>query len=277
MSYLVFDVGGTNMRMAYSVDGKTFEKKEKIPTPATPKEAVKILKDFSSDVEVKQIAGGLRGVLMEDKVGIEHETYLSNWHGISIVALLAKSFGDKVQISLENDTALAGLGEAVVGAGVGSELVVYHTVSTGVGGVKIEQGQIDHASVGFEPGHQILDIDRTVLGPDIAPTLENLVSGTAVATRMGMPPYEIPQDDVLWDELAGYLGQGLRNSILYWSPEIIVLGGSMITGDPKIPIDAIRKATVQAMGDIVPCPFITMAKLGDDAVLHGALILAKQA
>jgi len=274
MSFLVFDIGGTNMRMAYSVDGKKFEKKEKIATPQTPKEAVKILKDFSKEQAVTHIAGGLRGVLMEDKTGIDHETHLPKWHGVSIIELLSDSFGNGVTISLENDTALAGLAEAVLGAGAGCDLVVYHTISTGVGGVKIEQEQIDHASVGFEPGHQILDIDRTILGPDISPTLENLVSGTAVALRMGMPPYEIPQDDVLWDELAGYLGQGLRNSVLYWSPEIIILGGSMITGDPKIPIDAIRKATVETLGDIVPCPFITVATLGDDAVLYGALVLA---
>lgn len=264
------------MRMAYSVDGKKFEKQIKIKTPKTPKEGAKALKDFAEDLEVTRIAGGMRGVQMEDKSGIEHDATLEKWAGVSFAALLFENFGEDVLIRLENDTALAGLGEAVLGAGAGCDLVVYHTVSTGVGGVKIESGQIDHASVGFEPGHQILDIDRTILGPDISPTLENLVSGTAVAQRMGVPPYEIPQDDVLWDELAGYLGQGLRNSVLYWSPEIIILGGSMITGDPKIPIDAIRKATVQILSNIVPCPFITVATLGDDAVLYGALLLAQQ-
>lgn len=276
MSFLVFDVGGTNMRMAYSVDGQTFAKHEKIKTPKTPKEGVKILKDFSADLEISHVGGGLRGVLMEDKSGIEHDDQLEKWGGVSVADLLVEVFGEKVQVSLENDAALAGLAEATKGAGKGCDIVVYHTVSTGVGGAKIENGHIDYASVGFEPGKQILDIDRTILGPEISPTLENLVSGTAVAERMGVQPYEIPQDDVIWDELAGYLGQGLRNSVLYWSPEVIVLGGSMIIGDPNIPIDAIRKATVQTLGDIVPCPFITTATLGDDAVLHGALVFSQQ-
>lgn len=276
MSFLVFDVGGTNMRMAHSADGKTFSQQEKIKTPNTPDKAVALLAQFAKGLTVTHIAGGLRGVQMEDKTGVEHDSCLKEWQGVSVSSLLTDAFGKDIIIRLENDTALAGLGEAARGAGAGCELVVYHTISTGVGGVKIESGQIDHASVGFEPGHQILDIDRTILGPDISPTLENLVSGTAVAERMGVPPYDIPQDDVLWEELAGYLGQGLRNSVLYWSPEIIVLGGSMIVGDPKIPIDAIRKATVQILGDIVPCPFITTATLGDDGVLHGALILAQQ-
>lgn len=276
MNFLLFDVGGTHMRMAYSEDGATLARELKIPTPATPKEAVTALQQFLARVPIQAIAGGLRGVLMEDKTGIEHELYLPAWHGVSVTELLQATFGETVRVTLENDTALAGLAEAVNGAGQGAELVVYHSVSTGVGGVKIEQGTIDVSSVGFEPGHQVLDIDRTVLGPDISPTLENLVSGTAVAKRMGVPPYEIPQEDVLWEELAGYLGQGLRNSVLYWSPEVIVLGGSMITGNPHIPIDAIRKATVATLGDIVPCPFITTATLGDSAVLHGALLLAQR-
>jgi len=150
-------------------------------------------------------------------------------------------------------------------------LVVYHTISTGVGGVKVVRGQIDLASAGFEPGHQILDIDRTILGDDIPPTLENLVSGRAVEARVGEKPYDIPQDDVIWEELAGYLAQGLRNTVLYWSPEVIILGGSMIIGDPKIPLDSIRRATVAVLDGLVPCPFITVAALGDEAGLHGAL------
>jgi Transcriptional regulator/sugar kinase len=153
--------------------------------------------------------------------------------------------------------------------------VAYHTISTGVGGAKIENGQIDDASAGFEPGHQILDVDRTVLGDEIVPTLENLVSGTALAERFGVPAYEIPQDDVVWDELAEYLAQGLNNTIMYWSPDVIVLGGSMIVGDPAILIDAIRKYTVESLDGFVECPLITKAELADSAGLYGAMAMLK--
>ena len=181
-----------------------------------------------------------------------------------------------VPIYLENDTALVGLGEAHFGAGKGIDLLVYHSISTGVGGVRITHGIVDVSSAGFEPGHQVLDIDRTILGEDIVPTLENLVSGTAVESRLGIKPYDIPQEDVIWDELAGYLAQGLRNTILYWSPEVIVLGGSMITGTPRIQIEAIRKATVEVLDSFVASPFITVAKLADEAGLYGAIALIKQ-
>jgi fructokinase len=119
----------------------------------------------------------------------------------------------------------------------------------------------------------VLDIDRTILGDDISPTLENLVSGTALEQRFGVKAYDIPQSDVVWNELAEYLAQGLRNTILYWSPDAIILGGSMIIGDPRIEIDAIRKYTVAALDGFVPSPLITTAKLGDEAGLFGGLAI----
>lgn len=275
MTYVLFDIGGTKTRIAFSNDLKTLDKVVNFKTPAAFSEGMKKVVDTilanAKSADVKAISGGIRGLLEDDKTGIHNDSVLSKWAGKSIVAALQKEF--PVPVYLENDSAMAGLGEAVYGAGKGLEIVAYHTVSTGVGGVKIEDGEIDHASTGFEPGHQILDIDRTVLGDEIEPTLENLVSGTAIEHRFGVKPYEIPQTDVLWEELAEYLAQGLRNTILYWSPDVIVLGGSMVIGDPKIMVESVRKYTVASLDSFVPCPFITEAKLGDEAGLYGALAL----
>lgn len=266
------------MRVAVSPDLKTITDTKKFSTPKNPVEGIAQIVKAVSELttgSITAIAGGIRGILNEYKTGIIQDGALSSWVDFDIVAALHQEFS--VPVYLENDAALAGLGESHYGAGQGIDILVYHTISTGVGGVKISYGKIDESSMGFEPGHQILDIDRTILGPDIVPTLQNLVSGTAVEERMGMKPYEIPQSDVLWEELAGYLAQGMRNSILYWSPEVIVLGGSMMVGDPKIPIDVVRKATVAALDNFVPCPFITTAALLDDAGLYGAMARIEQA
>lgn len=279
MTYVLFDIGGTKTRVAISDDLETFVDHTSFKTPTDFFEGVKKIvtattKLLTEGREVEAMAGGLRGRLTEEKDGIENDSALSAWAGKSLINELKKSFD--VPIFIENDAAIAGVGEAVFGAGDGAEIVAYHTVSTGVGGAKIEYGDIDMADIGFEPGHQILDIDRTILGDEITPSLENLVSGTAVETRFGVKPYEIPQSDILWDELAGYLAQGLRNTILYWSPDVIVLGGSMIIGDPRIEIDAIRKATVEALDDFEDCPLIVAAKLGDEAGLYGGMAILKK-
>jgi predicted NBD/HSP70 family sugar kinase len=277
MTYVLFDIGGTKTRVTISEDLETFADVESFKTPAKFEEGIEkmctAIKKLT-DKPITAIAGGVRGLLTEEKDGIQNDAILSKWVGKNIIKKLSV-FGD-VPIFLENDTAIAGVGEAMYGAGREAEIVAYHTISTGVGGVKIENGEIDHASNGFEPGHQILDIDRTILGEDITPTLENLVSGTALAERFGVKAYEIPQSDVVWDELADYLAQGLRNTILYWSPDVIVLGGSMIVGDPAISVDAIRKYTVETIDSFVETPLITKAELGDHAGLYGAMGILKQ-
>jgi predicted NBD/HSP70 family sugar kinase len=273
MTYVVFDIGGTTTRVAMSDDGLTLRDIKTTKTKANFKEAMTALSAaITAGVgkhKITGIAGGVRGLLNEMHTGIQNDAVLGAWAGKSITDFLTEEFS--VPVHLENDTAMAGLGEAVFGAGKGLDIVVYHTVSTGVGGVRIEYGAIDEATNGFEPGHQVLDIDRTILGDDISPTLENLVSGSGVEARMGVKPYEIPQSDTLWDELAEYLAQGLRNTILYWSPEVIVLGGSMINGDPKIPLEAIRKYTVEVLDGFVECPYITTSALKDEAGLYGSL------
>jgi predicted NBD/HSP70 family sugar kinase len=278
MTYVLFDIGGTKTRIAISEDLQTLTNVTSFKTPVAFADGIKKIAETIASLtdisKVQGIAGGIRGLLNEEKTGIHNDSTLSKWAGKSLVAELQKICD--VPVFLENDAAIAGLGEAVFGAGKGLEIIAYHTVSTGVGGAKIEDGDIDHTSNGFEPGHQILDIDRTILGEEVVPTLENLVSGTAVEQRFGTKPYDIPQSDVLWNELAEYLAQGLRNTILYWSPDAIVLGGSMIIGDPRIEIDAIRKYTVEALDGFVTSPLITTAKLGDEAGLYGGMALLKK-
>jgi predicted NBD/HSP70 family sugar kinase len=279
MTYILFDIGGTSTRVAVSRDHETLSDTTTIKTPKDFKQGIQAMVASVSDLgvqrdEVYLLAGGIRGLLAEDRGGIQNDGILTDWAGKSLTSALKKHFD--APLVLENDTAVAGLGEAHYGAGKGMSIVAYHTVSTGVGGVRVVDGVLDPVSIGFEPGHQVLDIDRTILGEEIEPTLENLVSGTGLEMRMATAPKDIPQSDVVWDELASYLAQGLKNTVLYWSPDVIVLGGSMIIGDPKIPLPAIRKYTVQALDGFVDCPLITTAALGDAAGLWGALVLARQ-
>ena len=116
-----------------------------------------------------------------------------------------------------------------------------------------------------------MDIDRTVLGEDVEPTLENLVSGTAVGERFGCKAYEIPQTDMVWDELAEYLAQGLRNTILYWSPDAIVLGGGL--SNIEFLYNEGKQAVYERVfSDLVETP-ILKNKLGDSAGVFGASLL----
>jgi predicted NBD/HSP70 family sugar kinase len=278
MTYILFDIGGTKMRIARSDDLAHFDEPIKVDTPLNYREGFIALTNaidtLSRTSGITAIAGGIRGPLNHEKTGIVSETKLIDWVGRNIVRDLHERY--HVPVTLENDTAIVGLGEAVFGAGKGYDIVAYHTVSTGVGGARFVHGVLDMTSVGFEPGHQILDLDRTILGHHTPPTLENLVSGTALEKRRGVKPYDIAQDDPVWDELAGYLAHGLKNTIVYWSPDVIVLGGSMVVGDPRIFLNDIERHTKEVLGDLMPCPPIKDAQFRDDGGLYGAMVLLKR-
>lgn len=276
--YILFDIGGTKTRIAGSKDLVSYGEPIKFDTPKSFQEGVKTfaraVRDVAGEEKITALAGGIRGPLNQEKTGIVSETKLVDWVGRHITEIFEEKFG--APVCLENDTAIVGLGEAVRGAGKDYSIVAYHTVSTGVGGARIVDGKIDRASIGFEPGHQILDVDRSILGPAVKHTLQNLVSGAALEKRRGVKPYQISQDDPVWDELAGYLARGLKNTIVYWSPDIIVLGGPMIVGDPRIFLNDIQRHTEEVLDGFVPCPPIVDAALKDEGGLHGAMVLLEQ-
>jgi len=271
--YLVFDIGKTKMRMAtYSAEeglGKEY-------IGQVAEDFYDFLEEFKSTAgrcaggKIERAVGGIGMPLNKEK----SETVGVRWVGKPVREKLEEILG--VPVHLENDGAMVGLGEAVDGAGAGFSVVAYITVSTGVGGARIAGGAVDERSVGFEPGHQIIDPDKTLCLECAGNTLEEYVSGSAVEKRFGKPPYEIAQDDPLWDELAKWLAYGLNNAIVHWRPDVVVLGGSMIVGDPAILVEDVEKHLKNTLTVFPEIPPLKKAELGDIGGLHGAVEYIKQ-
>jgi predicted NBD/HSP70 family sugar kinase len=279
--YILFDIGGTKTRIGATSSLDSIGETVSFSTPHDFNEAMQVFAEkvagLTEGARVLAAAGGIRGPLSKDKSTIIENEVLSGWVEQPIVGKVSMACGN-AHVTLLNDTAIVGLGEAHYGAGKGYDIVAYHTVSTGVGGARIVAGSLDEASVGFEPGHQIIDADGSLNGPHSGPeTLEDLISGTAIEKRFGKKPYEISQGDPMWDELAEYLAFGLKNTIVYWSPDVIVLGGSMMIGDPRILREDVIRHTNRVMGEFVPVPPILDATLADKGGLYGALaVLSSQ-
>lgn len=276
--YALFDIGGTKTRVAMSHDLRSFGESVKFDTPKVYEEGIVALSEaiekLRNGEKITQSAGGIRGPLAADHSGIAHDDVLTDWQGKPLVSDLGARIN--APVSLENDAALAGLGEARFGAGKGFSIVAYHTISTGMGGARIVEGKIDANSRGFEPGHQTIDADRTLCPTCSGTDLEDLISGAALEARFHKKPYEIPQSNPVWDELAHWLAHGLKNTIVYWSPDVIVLGGSMIVGDPRILLTDVKRHTETVLAGIVACPPIKDAILADVGGLYGAMALLGQ-
>lgn len=273
--YILFDIGGTKMRVVSADRKKFLGEPVVVSTPKDFNEGMdtlnNIISKLSNGAPIEAIVGGIAGPLNQDKSGLVESVNLSGWKGRNIKDVLTEVF--HAPVSIENDSALVGLGEANYGAGRDKSIVAYITISTGVGGVRIVDGNIDKNAQGFEPGHQIIDPDNSLCPSCEGNDLESYISGTAVEKRFGKKPFEI-YDDAIWDELAKFLAYGLNNTIMHWSPDIIILGGSMMK-EVGIPIPAVQKHLTDIMKIFPHIPEIKKADLGDFGGLYGALSYAR--
>ena len=266
------------MRLAVSKDGKSFGEPKIVTTPKDFMEGMRLFerlaRELLGDAKPEAVAGGIAGPLDGEHTMLVSSPHLSSWTGEPLKRELEKRFG--MPVYLENDAAIVGLGEVIHGAGRGYDIVVYITVSTGVGGARFVDGKIDRNAMGFEPGHQIIDMNGAVCpGCKKKGYLGRYVSGAAVEQRFGKHPAEIT-DEKTWEELARWLAVGLNNSIVHWSPNIVVLGGSMMLKSPGISIERV-KVHLEKINHIFPkLPILKTAELKDLGGLYGALVLAKQ-
>jgi len=276
--FLLFDIGGTKKRLAVSRDGKSFDEPKIVDTPQDFNAGMslfqKITLELSGGGKINAVAGGIAGPLDREKTKLVNSPNLSGWIDKPLKETLQKIL--KIPVYLENDAAIVGLGEATNGAGKGEEIVAYITVSTGIGGARIVDGKIDRNIFGFEPGHQIIDPAGTLCPIcGFAGHLEGHVSGAALEARYHKKPYEITNPQI-WEEEAKWLAYGLNNTAVYWSPSVIVLGGSMIIKGPGISIERISFHFKKTLSIFPEHPRLAKAELGDVGGLYGALEILKQ-
>lgn len=277
--YIVCDIGATKIRLAASHDLQSFAEPNILDTPHNYEEALGLIHSTTQEITagnpVEKFAAGMRG-LSRDKSSIRpSEALLTDWAGKDLGSDLATKLN--CEVFLENDTAIVGLGEAAFGPGKDSEIVVYVTISTGVGGVRIVNKKIDPSAFGFEPGHQLIDPTHSLIpNHENGGFWEDYISGTSVERRFGRPAYEIT-DPAIWDEIAKFTAFGLTNTIVHWSPDMVILGGSMMK-DVGIKIDDIQKylSDKNIMRIFHELPELRKAQLGDLGGLWGAMELLKQ-
>ncbi|PIR82397.1 hypothetical protein COU20_02645 [Candidatus Kaiserbacteria bacterium CG10_big_fil_rev_8_21_14_0_10_59_10] len=276
MAYIVFDIGGTQTRVALAEESSVLGDLETYDTPQSYDEGVERLAAavgrLSDGHNVEAIAGGLPGLFDASKQRLVRAPNLTGWIGEPIAEALAARIG--LPVFLENDAALGALGEARQGAGKNFGIVAYIAVGTGVGGARIVSGHIDSHAAGFEPGHQIIDSEGASFGAANG-RLERLIAGAGLKAQTGLEAKDI-HDPRVWSRAAKQLAAGLVNAAVHWSPHVIVLGGSLICGVDGIPVVQVEEEFKRRLGDIYPeLPAIKMATLGRQAGLVGAAEYAR--
>lgn len=267
--YFLLDIGGTKTRFGVSEDANTVSNFSVVNTPSDFESAMKLYADESAKIisgrNVEAAAVGIAGVLDKDKKTLVKSPNLATWENRPLGKGLEQILG--CVVTIENDAGLAGLGEVIFGAGRNYNIVTYITVGTGIGGTRIVDGKIDRRVYGFEPGHQVLDVDGSIVGS--VADLEGLAAGSGIKKRYNMSPEEV-KDGAVWEQVTKYLAYGLHNTILHWSPEIVIMGGGLIENN-AISIDALNIHLGEITKMYPSVPRIVKSELGETSGLYGAL------
>ncbi|MEP9385349.1 ROK family transcriptional regulator [Nocardioides sp. KR10-350] len=211
------------------------------------------------------------------------------WRSEPFTELLEKRLG--CQVSTGNDANLGVMAEHLRGAAVGHSHAAYLSASVGIGGGFIVGGHLLQGAGGYagEVGHLQVDTEGEECRCGAVGCWEMKVGENRLLTLAGRLPGGGPEavaeviasagagerraaDAV--DEIAQWLGVGLRAVINVFNPEVIVLGGSLAQLWPSVSDRverAVRRSTLLSPSADVE---VRGAELGQDSSLIGAAELA---
>ncbi len=308
--YVVIDLGGTQIRTALATAPNHLHRTIRMETLADqgPDAVLRRIEEASrqvagdawSSVEaIGIIAPGpldpWRGVILE-------APNLPGWEDLPLKDRLSSSLGRPVVVG--NDANLAALAEQRFGAGQGKPHTIYITVSTGIGGGVIIDGQLLLGARGLaaEVGHMTLEANGPPCTCGNMGCLEALASGPAIArdaraaitagressllALAGNDPRRITARLVgkaaaagdslaieLFQRAGFYIGLGIVNLMNLFNPAIIVIGGGVSQVGDLI-FEPIHQTVQARAGHFYweDCPIVPAA-LGDDVGLLGALAM----
>jgi len=229
---------------------------------------------------------------------------LLRWHNIPLRDKLADSLGRPV--FMLNDANAAALAEYRLGAGRGLNNLIYITVSTGIGGGMIINGELYQGADGSaaEIGHMIIKIGGPVCACGKRGCFESMASGTAIA-RLAQKRLRRGEESIMVglahdkvgdvnaqvvaaaarkgdalalaviEESAGYLGIGLANLVNLMNPQMIIIGGGVSKMGDMLLRPARKSMKVNGIDLPAQTVRVVRSQLGVDAELTGAALYAR--
>jgi len=292
------DIGGTKIAVGMVDEHGTILSKRESPSEVDrPYSAglelvASMLRETARDAgtEISGIGIGSTGPVDPFTGEFGDVDFLPQWRRKNPVNDLARIFN--VRVALENDADAGALAEAGWGVGKNKTRLVYITVGTGIGGGIILDRRLYRGVDGAHPeiGHQVIDPAGRLCSCGFRGCWESLAAGPALAawaeknapndypSRKNLTAQRICQLAMEGDGFAReavkreayYLGLGLANLVNLFTPDAIVLGGSVMKSSSLF-LEGIREIIRRGCRFVpVEKTEILLASLGEDANLIGA-------
>jgi fructokinase len=280
------ELGGTKSLVAIGYDDGTILERTNLPT-VVPELLVLQIADYlrsrqNSLGPIEALGVGAFGPIIVDRNASNYgrllQTNKPGWSDFDLASALASAIG--LTPNIVTDVAAAGIAEAKLGALSGTELGIYLTVGTGIGGAIICHGKPLPALLHPEIGHVALQrhsADAAASSCRFHPNCaEGLAAGPAIMARFGQSLSHFSSGSAEHSLIADYLGQLCANLVLTLSPQRIVLGGGV--GKTPDLIAATHAAMLTHLGGYAPVAvesdqFICAPYLGQEAGIIGSLCL----
>jgi glucokinase len=231
---------------------------------------------------------------------------IEGWEGFPLREWCQNVFG--VPVVIENDSNLAGLGEARCGAGRGARIVFYSNVGSGIGGALVIDGSLYPGGTGTA----VAEIGHLRPGPqavDAADTVESIASGWGIAAAAarrcadvdaarrdgdavqllavsgnaslsGKKVLDAAADgnslalEIVGTAIRTY-GWALAQAITLIAPNVVVVGGGVAQVGEQLFFAPLRQEVARYVFPPLRGTYrLVPAALGEEVVLHGALALA---
>ncbi len=309
------DIGGTQIRAALiSRDGEILAQKSMPTEPARGIEdaamrlAACIEEVVGSETGVVGMAVSTAGPIDPSTGTYDHPPNLVGWHGKTMKPILEREL--EIPVAIGHDATLAALAETEFGPFKGANSLVYVTISTGIGGGIIANGEMVTGSTGQagEVGHITVRSDSEALAcnvgchgcfegnasgpnigrmariaveanPDRASRLLDLVGGKLknIDARCVFEAAENgdPLAEEVVEQVIENVARGLASLLSVFDPDGLVIGGGVVHSLSRRwdeLIDAVRLYGLPRYETRgVP---LTITELGDDVSLLGASVLS---
>jgi glucokinase len=272
------DIGGTKIMVAAADGEGNILRRARMATSTSLEEDLKNIHTMIANVTGEDRILGMGAAIggpLDWEQGIVSPLHQPAWRDIPLKTIMESKWDCSFRVDV--DTNVAALGEYRWG-GVAANRFLYLTLSTGMGGGFLVDGNIYRGKQGAHPevGHQSIHyrsanpsaVQCECGAPDC---LEALISGNGIRRIYGKPAEALGPDE--WEEVAYNLGQGLRNMAALYAPDVIRIGGGVAVGGGENFIQAAREVMEEHL-KLVPAPPVGLSHLGYDTALLGAIAMA---
>ncbi|MCK1158679.1 ROK family protein [Streptococcus uberis] len=244
-------VGNENLKIINTVQFAT----------TMPEETLKNVINYFSNYKEKLVAisiasfGPIEIIKKSPKYGYITSTPKPGWENTDILGVLKKALS--VPMHFTTDVNGSAYGEYICRNGIKS--LVYYTIGTGIGAGVIQDGKevsgFGHLKLGhIRVSKHNKDSHFSGVCPFHGDCLEGLASGPSLEVRTKIRGENLPKNHAVWDIQAYYIAQAVMNATLSYRPEVVVLGGGVMSQNHML--DRVKNQFERLLNHYVEIPDI---------------------